>query len=227
MNEDPVMMFKYLMIKSISNLSDVNLVDKCMYDMSYKYFLGLAPEDKVIESSTLSKFRRMQLKNMNLLDILINKSIATAKEKGIEISKRINVDSPHASSRSNPILPSGALLKQAKILRKSVYEADANMKDRMPQKYEGVDLEKQMDYVTRLLAFLKGQKVAVLPAVSEKINLLAEMMDDIKDHHTISVYPDARVGHKAADSEFSGYKGHLAVETESLVMAVTMTSVEK
>lgn len=32
------------------------------------------------------------------------------------------------------------------------------MKDRMPQKYEGGDLEKQMDYVARLLAFLKGQK---------------------------------------------------------------------
>lgn len=46
MAEDPVRMFKYLMIKSISGLSDVDLVDKCMYDMSYKYFLGLAPEDR-------------------------------------------------------------------------------------------------------------------------------------------------------------------------------------
>lgn len=88
-------------------------------------------------------------------------------------------------------------------------------------------MEKQMDYVARLLAFLKGQKVAVLPAVSEKINLLAEMMDDIKDHYTISVDPDARVGHKAADSEFFGYKGHLAVVPERLVVAATMTSGEK
>ena len=106
MAEDPVRMFKYLMIKSISGLSDVDLVDKCMYDMSYKYFLGLAPEDRVIESSTLSKFRRMRLKDMNLLDTLINKSIAVAKEKGIEISKRIIVDSTHSSTRSKQFLPS-------------------------------------------------------------------------------------------------------------------------
>lgn len=202
MAEDPVRMFKYLMIKSISGLSDVDLVDKCMYDMSYKYFLGLAPEDRVIESSTLSKFRRMRLKDMNLLDTLINKSIAVAKEKGIEISKRIIVDSTHSSTRSKQFLPSGVLQKQAKILRKSVYEADANMKDMMPEKYEGDDLEKQMDYVARLLNFLRSQKVAVLPAVSEKINLLAEMVDDIKDHYTVSADPDARVGHKTADSAF-------------------------
>lgn len=140
MAEDPVRMFKYLMIKSISGLSDVDLVDKCMYDMSYKYFL---------------------------------------------------------------------------------------MKDMMPEKYEGDDLEKQMDYVARLLNFLRGQKVAVLPAVSEKINLLAEMVDDIKDHYTVSADPDARVGHKTADSAFFGYKGHLAVVPERLVVAATMTSGER
>lgn len=72
MAEDPVRMFKYLMIKSISGLSDVDLVDKCMYDMSYKYFL---------------------------------------------------------------------------------------MKDMMPEKYEGDDLEKQMDYVARLLNFLRAKKL--------------------------------------------------------------------
>lgn len=227
MAEDPVRMFKYLMIKSISGLSDVDLVDKCMYDMSYKYFLGLAPEDRVIESSTLSKFRRMRLKDMNLLDMLINKSIDIAKEKGIEISRKIIVDATHSLSRSNPVLPAGALQKQAKILRKSVYEADASMREKMPQKYEGDNLEKEMDYVTGLLAFLKDQKVAVLPTVSEKINLLAEMMEDIKDHYTVSVDPDARVGHKAADSEFFGYKGHLAVVPERLVVAATMTSGEK
>lgn len=158
MAEDPVRMFKYLMIKSISGLSDVDLVDKCMCDMSYKYFLGLAPEDRVIESSTLSKFRRMRLKDMNLLDMLINKSIDIAREKGIEISNKIIVDSTHSLSRSNPILPANALQKQAKILRKSVYEADPDMKDKMPQKYEGADLEKQLDYVSRLLALVREQK---------------------------------------------------------------------
>lgn len=49
------------------------------------------------------------------------------------------------------------------------------MKDKMPQKYEGVDLEKQMDYVSRLLALVREQKISILPSVSEKIKLLSEM----------------------------------------------------
>jgi hypothetical protein len=84
-----------------------------------------------------------------------------------------------------------------------------------------------MDYIAALLSFLKEQKVAFLPSVSEKMNLLSEMIEDIKDHYTVSIDPDARVGHKAADSEFFGYKGHLAVVPERLVVAATMTSGEK
>ncbi len=200
-------------------------------EQNYEFMFanGMTPYVKynMFHKEMKRKFRRMRLKDMNLLDTLINKSIAVAKEKGIEISKRIIVDSTHSSTRSKQFLPSGVLQKQAKILRKSVYEADANMKDMMPEKYEGDDLEKQMDYVARLLNFLRGQKVAVLPAVSEKINLLAEMGDDIKDHYTVSADPDARAGHKTADSAFFGYKGHLAVVPERLVVAATMTSGEK
>jgi hypothetical protein len=34
--------------------------------MSFKYFLDMAPEDDVIESSSLTKFRKLRLKKMNL-----------------------------------------------------------------------------------------------------------------------------------------------------------------
>lgn len=227
MAEDPVRMFKYLMLKSVLGLSDVDLVDRCMSDMACKYFLGLAPEDNVINPSTLSKFRRQRLKDVNLLDMLIGKSIEVARSNGIEISRKIIVDSTHTLARSNPVLPTMALQKQAKVLRKAVYEADAKMKDRLPEKYEGTDLEKEMDYIAGLLAYLKDQKVSFLPSVSEKMNLLAEMMEDIADHYTVSADPDARTGHKAADSEFFGYKGHLAVTPERLIVAATMTSGEK
>jgi transposase len=227
MAEDPVRMFKYLMLKSVLGLSDVDLVDRCMSDMACKYFLGLAPEDNVIDSSTLSKFRRQRLKDVNLLDILIGKSIETARKKGIEISRKIIVDSTHTLSRLNPGRPASALQKQAKILRKAVYEADGRMSGTLPEKYEGTDLEQEMDYVARLLSFLREQPVSQLPVVSEKMNLLAEMVEDIRDHYTVSMDPDARMGHKSSDSEFFGYKGHLAVTPERLVVAATMTSGEK
>ena len=54
-----------------------------MYDMSFKYFLGMTPEEDVINPSTLTKFRRLRLKDVELLDMLIGKTVAIAIEKGI------------------------------------------------------------------------------------------------------------------------------------------------
>ena len=35
----PIRMFKYLLLKSIYDLSDVDVVERSKYDMSFKYFL--------------------------------------------------------------------------------------------------------------------------------------------------------------------------------------------
>ncbi|PFK06370.1 IS5/IS1182 family transposase, partial [Bacillus cereus] len=35
---DPVRMFKYLLLKAIYDLSDVDVVERSKYDMSFKYF---------------------------------------------------------------------------------------------------------------------------------------------------------------------------------------------
>ena len=81
--EDPVRMFKYLMLKAMHPASDDDLVKRAYTDMSYKFFLGLNPEDDVIDSSLLSKFRRQRLQDVDLLSLLISKSVAMAIEKGI------------------------------------------------------------------------------------------------------------------------------------------------
>ena len=77
---DPVMMFKYLVLKAISGLSDENLVERSRYDLSYKFFLGLMPEDNVIDPSSLTRFRRQRLADVELLDMLLSKTVALAKE---------------------------------------------------------------------------------------------------------------------------------------------------
>ena len=71
----PVRMFKYLLLKSIFDLSDVDVVERSKYDMSFKYFLDMAPEDSVINPSSLTKFRKLRLQE------LIEKS----RETGMEI----------------------------------------------------------------------------------------------------------------------------------------------
>jgi hypothetical protein len=71
-------MVKYLLLKSIYDLSDLDVVERSKYDMSFKYFLGMAPEEAVIEPSSLTKFRKLRLKDINLLDMLINKTVEIA-----------------------------------------------------------------------------------------------------------------------------------------------------
>jgi hypothetical protein len=55
--------------------------------MSFKYFLEMTPEEEVINSSSLTKFRKLRLKDTDLLDLLINKTVSIAVEKGIIRSK--------------------------------------------------------------------------------------------------------------------------------------------
>ena len=119
----PVRMFKYLLLKSIYDLSDIDVVERSKYDMSFKYFLDMAPEEAVINPSSLTKFRKLRLKDMNLLDMLIAKTVRIALEKGVIKSKSILVDAAHTKSRYNQKTPRQALLEQSKKLRREIGRA--------------------------------------------------------------------------------------------------------
>lgn len=65
--KDPILMFKYLLLKTIYEISDVDVVNRSLTDLSFKYFLNLAPEDTdLISPSSLTKFRKLRLIDMNL-----------------------------------------------------------------------------------------------------------------------------------------------------------------
>uniref|UniRef100_UPI00300915EB transposase n=1 Tax=Galbibacter sp. PAP.153 TaxID=3104623 RepID=UPI00300915EB len=66
-----------------------------------------------------------------------------------------------------------------------------------------------------------------IPAVKEKLNLLAETIADTQERHTLSKDKEAKTGHKSADSSFFGYKTHLAMTEERIITAATVTSGEK
>lgn len=54
------------------------------------------------------------------------------------------------------------------------------------------------------------------PKVSEKLNLLEEIIVDNLEHLKTSTDEDAKIGHKTADTSFFGYKTHLAMTYELL-----------
>lgn len=224
---DPRMLFKYLMLKVIYDLSDVDVVEHSRYDMSYKYFLGLSPEDGVIEPSTLCKFRRQRLKDAEMLDKLIRRSVQIALDNGLIKNGDIIIDSTHTRSRANAHMPCEALGKYGKMLRKAVYAADEGAKGKMPEKYEGNDLEKAIEYTENLMSVVGSLPISSLPAISERLNMLKETVSDIRDHYEVSRDSDARVGHKSADDGFFGYKTHIAMTTDNIITAAKVTSGEK
>jgi len=226
--ESPVRMFKYLLLKTIYTVSDVDVVERSQYDMSFKYFLEMSPEEGVIDPSSLTKFRKLRLKDNDLLNLLINKTVTIAIEKGIIRSKSIIVDATHSMSRSNPYSALEVLRERSKLLRKAVYAIDEDMKAGMPEKNTTDELEKELAYSNALEKYIEAdQPLCQIPAVKEKLNLLKETVADTQEHYTLSKDRDAKTGHKSADSSFFGYKTHLAMTEERIITAAVVTSGEK
>lgn len=226
--ESPIRMFKYLLLKTIYTISDVDVVERSRYDMSFKYFLEMAPEEGVINSSSLTKFRKLRLRDTDLLNLLIGKTVSIAVEKGIIRSKSIIVDATHSLSKSNPFSAVQVLKERSKILRKAVYTIDKDWKERMPTKNVDDDLQKEIAYCKELEKTIESdQTLSLVPTVKEKLNLLKETVADTKDNFIFSKDVDAKTGHKSADSSFFGYKTHIAMTEERIITAAVVTSGEK
>ena len=148
---DPIRMFKYLLLKAIFELSDVDIVERSKCDMSVKYFLDMAPEDPVIDPSSLTKFRKLRLRDLNLLDMLINKTVEIAMEKGILKSKAIIVDATHTKARFNQKSPIEILQERSRKLRKAIYKVDESLKAKFPTKNISNVLEDEISYNQKLI----------------------------------------------------------------------------
>ncbi|MEA3320188.1 MAG: IS1182 family transposase [Bacillota bacterium] len=224
----PIRMFKYLLLKSIYDLSDVDVVDRSQYDMSFKYFLEMAPEDRVIDSSSLTKFRKLRLKDVGLLDMLIEKTVEIALEKGIIKTNTIIVDATHSKARYNQKSATEFLQEKSKNVRRAIYQIDESLKEKLPQKTTSNDVEEELAYCRKVIDTVEEiPQVASIPAVKEKLNILKEVVEDYTEHISYSNDPDARKGHKTADSSFFGFKTHIALSEERIITAAVITTGEK
>lgn len=224
----PIMMFKYLLLKDIYKLSDVDVVERSFSDMAFKFFLGLAPEDPVIEPSSLTKFRKLRIKDQHLLDLLIQKSVEIAVENNLIQSKVMIVDATHTKSHYNHKKPQEVLRERSKALRKTIYQYSDNLKEKFPTKPQEDSLEAELAYTESLMEVVENHhEILSLPAVSQKYNYLKEAVEDDLEHIEASVKEEARVGHKTADSSFYGYKSHIAMTDERIITACVVTSGEQ
>ena len=225
---DPIQMFKYLLLKVIYNLSDRDLVSRAFTDLSFKYFLGLAPEEDVIHATSLTKFRRLRLKDEAFLDMLIAKSVEIAIQNKVLKSTTLIVDATHTKSAYKAKSPIEILRERSKNLRKKVYQIDESMKEKLPTKYTGSELKDELNYSNELLYVLeKEPKISLVPGIKESMNLLEETIEDDLEHMKSTMDHDAKIGHKTADTAFFGYKTHIAMDDNRIITAAVVTTGEK
>ena len=226
--ECPMRLFKYLLLKGMKEISDDDLVEQSRYDMSFKYFLGYRPEDDVIHSSLLTKFRKLRLTDEDIMDTLIGKTVEIAIAQGVLTSKKLIVDSTHSLSRYHNRRPHEVLQEQAKRLRKAVYAVDEGMGEKFPKKVTGDNVEEHIEYCKQLISVIEGDdRFLFYGNVKNVKNYLQEILDDNLEQLQTSADEDARVGHKTADTEFFGFKTHLAMTDERIITAAVVTSGEK
>lgn len=236
---DPIQMFKYLILKVLSDLSDKDLMEEVKMNMAYKFFLDMAPEAMPAEASTLCVFRRQRLKDKNLMDLLLTRTIDLAQEKGIlkrkddgKMHVKVIIDGTHTVSSANLYRPVPALKEYSKRLRAQLYKCDETLTDKLEKDHSvgSTDLAGEIAYGYRLVDYVEKNAAALLEimAVKRIFNRFKELLDDIVDHYNASVGdPDARVGHKSADTEFFGYKTQILMDEDSrLILGAEVTSGE-
>jgi transposase len=222
---DPVLMFKLLLLKKLYPQSDRSLVDAAHKNMAFKYFLDLAPEDDLIHPSLLAKFRRQRLQDVELLDLLIEESTRIALEKGLIKSKDLILDATHTQACFSQKSPIEFLRSRSKQLRKSIYALDETLKEYLPVKYTGSAFDEELAYAKELATIVRySPKIKHTPTISEKLEYLDEGIQDCLTMSKYSEDPDAKVGHKTVDNAFFGYKTHLAMTGDRMIVSAVVTS---
>jgi len=221
--KEPEMMFKIMFLKRMYDLSDEVLVDNLGYNMAYKYFIGLNPEDTAIDPSLLTKFRKTRITE-DILEEMLAETMRQAIEKGLVKSRAIIVDSTHSASKGNPETPTQILRRMTKTLRKEIYKTQIDLAEYFPEKpSETATIEEEIEYSKSLVAAL--EKRLNYKATQKLLKRVKDILEDDKIKSIQSANDeDATIGHKSIDSNFFGYKNHLAMTDERLISGIEVTT---
>lgn len=222
---EPEMMFKLMFLKKLYDLSDEQLVQNAYVNMAYKYFLDLNPEDDMIDSSLMTKFRKTRITE-DILEEMLKETIRQALEKGLIRSGTIIVDSTHTNAAVRPKTVTQVLRDLSRQLRKEIYKSMYDLSAKFPEKpEETADLAEEIEYTRQLL---KNTGEEISRSENHEIIRLYERIKELLDTDHIREIrskddEDARFGHKTSNSTFFGFKSHLAMTEERIITSIEVT----
>lgn len=223
--KEPEMMFKLMFLKKLNDLSDERLVSQATTDMAIKYFLGLDPEDPMVDPSLMTKFRKTRITE-DILEDMLKETIRQAIEKGLIKSTAIIVDSTHTNAAVRPKTVTQVLRDLSKQLRKEIYREMYDLAEKFPEKpSQTAELSEEIEYTYRLLENIGAE---VLKSNNSKLIAIYERIKELLDTDKIRKIrskndEDAHFGHKTANNTFFGYKSHLAMTEERLITGIKVT----
>lgn len=177
--KEPEMIFKLLFLKKLYDLSDERLVNNARVNMAYKYFLDLDPEDEMINSSLLTKFRKTRITE-DILEEMLKETIRQAIKKGLIRSTSIIVDSTHTRANAIGESPIKVLRKMTKQLRKKIYYEYYELSAKFPEKPEETeDISEEIAYSKQLINNIEEEIVS--SNNSELIKILNKVQHVLND----------------------------------------------
>ena len=223
--KEPEMMFKLLFLKKLYDLSDERLISSAQTDMAYKYFLGLSPEDQMIDPSLLTKFRKTRITE-DILEELLKETIRQAIEKGLVKSGTVIVDATHVEAAVRAKSVPQILRELTKGTRKEIYKYEYDLSEKFPDKPSlEADVEEEIAYTRRLLENIRE---GVVRSENEKIKEMYRRIKELLDTDEIRQIrskddEDARFGHKTPTQQFFGYKTHIAMSEDRIITGLKVT----
>lgn len=202
-------MFKLLFLKKLYDLSDERLTASAQTDMAYKYFLGLEPEENLIDPSLLTKFRKTRITE-DILEEMLKETITQAIEKGLVKSGTIIVDSTHSDGAVRPKTVTQVLRELAKKLRREIYKSAYDMSEKFPEKPSvEAELADELEYTQQLLSNLESD---MNRCENTKLREIYAEIRDLLDSGEIREIrskddKDSRFGHKTVKQTFCGSGG--------------------
>jgi transposase len=228
---EPEFMFKLLFLQRLKNFSDREVIEEASYNIAYKFFLDLNPEDKLCNSSLLTIFRKQRIRDEETLELLLGKIVIQAVEKGLIESNAIIIDATHTKSKLTKENNTKQLRHLTKNLRRHLYKKTPEIKEILPKKpTENEDFKTELAYTEELLKVVSNQDksswVKRLKDAYERVEKFVSVADEAYKKESV-IDEDAKTGYKNSENSFFGYKSHIAMTDERIITAVKVTSGER
>lgn len=173
-------------------------------DKLIRYGVILIAEEKMIDPSLLTKFRKTRITE-DILEEMLKETIQQALDKGLIKSGTIIVDSTHTTASVRAKSPTQILRDMSKQLRKEIYKNAFELSEKFPEKPSlEAGLDEEIAYTKELLQALDE---GIESCGNQKIQKISKKMKELLENEQIREIrskddKDARFGHKTASSTF-------------------------